>query len=153
NLCKKLGITSERCQELRKECKECFNSLLDGAVATLAEMIENDPKDALKKELQLSDKQKELILSVAEQMKEEGKSILDLDLHGIKGKESKVDEKITSLETVAANAAMILAKEPGKPDETGKPRNFWQRLVDKAKQPKQAKKKEDPDDRHARDEE
>jgi len=132
-LCEKLGIKNERCQELRKECKECFSKMLDGAVTALAEMIENEPEE-LEKKLKLTDKEKKLILSLAERVKEEGKDVADL---------TKDREEIKALETVVANATMTLGKEAPTKDENGKPQGFWQRLIAATKQPKVPKKTEE----------
>jgi len=128
-LCEKLGIKNERCQELRKECKECFAPMLGAAVVVLAEMIENEPEE-LEKKMKLTEKEKKLILSLAERVKEEGKNVADL---------TENRDEIKTLETVAANAVMTLDKGPPKPDENGKPQGFWQRLMAVTRQPKQPK--------------
>jgi len=141
-LCQKLGINNERCQELRKESKEAFNSLLDGSVSVLADMVESQPE--LMEKLKLTNKEKSLIRSLAERSKEEHKNVADL---------TENREEIKALETVVANATMTLAKEPATADESGKPKNFWQRVVAAAKDrkeaiknaPKKAAEKDEPE--------
>jgi len=125
-LCGKIGVSMERCQELRKECTETFQAMLDGAVNVLAEMIENEP-EKLEKHLKLTDKEKKLILSMAGRAKEEGKDVADLAAN---------PEELKSLETSVANAAVVLSKAPAPPDENGKPQGFWQRVVAATRKPK-----------------
>jgi len=127
-LCQKLGIKSERCDELRRESKETFNVMLDGAVAVLAETLENDPQQ-LEKKLKITDKERELVESLEQRAKKEGKHVADL---------TKDREEIAALETLAANAAMALRTE-STPDEDGKPQTFWQRVVAATKSPKKGK--------------
>jgi len=125
-LCSRIGISNERCQELRKETTATFHAMLDGAVGVLAEMIENDP-EKLDKYLKLTDKEKELIRSLAGRAGEEGKGVADLAAN---------PEELKSLETSVANAAMTLGKAPAEADENGKPKNFWQRVVEATRKPK-----------------
>jgi hypothetical protein len=131
-LCQQLNISDKRCQELRGECKESFNTMLDGAVTVLADMLENDA-EGTKKKLQLTDKQAELILSLEERQKQENKNVADI---------TEDKEQIKSLETIVANAAMSFGKTPVGKDEEGKPEGFWQRLIAAARKPKQAETKE-----------
>ncbi len=120
-LCKKLGINMECCQSLRKECKERFTTMLDGAVNVLAEMIENG-SEALDGHLKLSDKEKELILAMAEQARAENKHVADV---------VKSRDELNVIERSAANAAMTLGRESGAQKEDG----FWQRMVAAATRP------------------
>lgn len=114
NLCKKLGINMERCKELRSECKERFTTMLDGAVNVLADMIQNNPK-ALDK-LALSDREKELILTMAEHSQSDSKHVADA---------VKSRDELSIIERSVANAAMTLGREPGGREQEG----FWQRVV------------------------
>lgn len=118
-LCQMLGIDSARCKELRAECKENFNATIDGAVLVLAEMIE-EKSQGLEK-LKLTDKEKQLIVSLAERVQSEGKNVIDL---------AENREEIKSLETVVANTAMVLGKDTAAKDESGK--MLWTRIVEKA---------------------
>lgn len=129
-LCQKLGIKTERCQELRKETKEIFDNTLDSVVATLAEMIDTDPQ-ALEKALKITDKEKDLIHSLAEQQHDEGKHVADLTKNG--------REEIEGLKTLAANASMLLGKTPMKSEEGAAPVSFWQRVKHKMEELKNAK--------------
>src|SRR5262249_9259390 len=81
----------------------------------LAAMIRDEP-DMLEKHLKLTDKEKKLILALAERSQDEGKSTMDA---------TQNREELKSLETVVANAAMTL----GKRSDGGKAVGFWQRLV------------------------
>jgi hypothetical protein len=62
-LCGKLGISNERCKELRQESIDHFTSTLDAGVKALSDIIENEPKK-LEKYLKLTDKEKEQVLSL-----------------------------------------------------------------------------------------
>jgi len=146
-LCQKLGIKNERCQELRKESKEQFNITLDGVVDVLDEMIEKNPEE-LEKILKITDKEKKLIRSLKETEKADGKHVADL---------TKDREEIAALETLAANAAMMLSKEPAKSDGDSKQKSFWQRVkhrIEELKKPKESKEakesKEEKEDRKAK---
>jgi hypothetical protein len=123
-LCKQLGINAARCKELRNETTQHFDSMLDGAVDVLAEMIEKNPGE-IEKKLKLTEKEKGLILSLAGRAKEEGKDITDI---------AENREEIRSIETVVANAAMSLGN-----DAEGQ--GFWQRLMTASRKPKQAPQK------------
>lgn len=118
-LCQMIGISNTRCKELRSECKDNYNFTIDGAVLVLAETLENNP-DILSK-LKLTDKEKQLITSLAERVKADGKNVIDL---------TENREEIKSLETVVANATMALGKDPTVKDESGK--MLWTRIVEKA---------------------
>lgn len=134
-LCQKIGVTPARCQELRTNAKESFNELLDGAVNVLADLIEHHP-DIIEKQLKLTEKEKKLILSLAERINEEGKDVADT---------VENREELKSLETVVANATLALDKTDI--EDEGKPKSFWQRLVTSSKQPKKAKVKENNQDK------
>ncbi len=125
-LCEMVGISNEHCQKLRAESKERFNALLDGAVATLADMIEKEP-EALAQKVQFTDKEKQMIVSLAGRMQEEGKNVADLTANR---------EEIKSLETAVANAAMALDKNAAGRMESNKPQGFWQKLISAARKPK-----------------
>ena len=132
-LCGKLGISNERCQQLRKESKERFAAMLDGAVGVLADAIEND-QEKLDKHLKLTDKQKELVLAVAGRSKEQGKLAGDV-VENAKERET--------IESVVADGVMTLSKAPAEQGEDGKPQNFWQKVVAATRKPKQPKEKAD----------
>jgi hypothetical protein len=118
-LCKLLGIDEKRCQELRREQQETFNDKFDGAVMELADRIQNNP-DTITKEIKLTDKEKSLILSLADRIREDGKHTVDLT-------ENRQDLK--AMETVVANAAMVMSKG----SSTDKP-NFLTRILERAKE-------------------
>lgn len=123
-LCEMVGITLDECKALRAESKDKLNQLMDGAVNVLADMIEKQP-DELAKHLKLTDKEKELIRSLAGRMHDEKKDAADL---------ADNREQIKSLETVVANAAFAL-HDKQVDGEGDKKQNFWQRLVSAAKKP------------------
>jgi hypothetical protein len=109
-LCKLLGITDQRCNELRKETKDTFNATLDGAVLALADALQSDPE--FEKKLKLTSKEKDVILSLADRISEEGKDVADLTADR---------QELKTLETVVANAVM-----------KGKD-GLWSHMVEKAK--------------------
>lgn len=108
-LCKLLGLDEARCAALRKETEDTFNVKLDGAVLVIAEALQADP--TLEKSLKLMDKEKEVILTLAERIKEEGKDVADLTADR---------QQLVTLETVVANAVM-------------KGNGLWTKMVEKAK--------------------
>lgn len=126
-LCAKIGVSEGRCKELRKESTDYFASMMDGAVQVLAEMIEHEP-DALAKHLKLTEKEKKLILSLADRAENGHQSVMDV---------AENSQERKSLETVVANATMALANETVGQSEEGKPQNFWQRLVTAVRAPKE----------------
>lgn len=111
---KKLKINKDRVDGLRKEINTQFTDMLDAAVKTLAEMLEKDP-EGLKKLLKVTEKEQQLIASLAEQVINNGKHVADIT-------ENRDDRK--AIETVVANAAMVLDK-----GQDNKPEGFWQKLV------------------------
>ena len=116
-LCEMLGISETRCHELRKETQNTFNSILDGSVIVLAEMIANDPEGSVKN-LKLTEKEKTLIASLAEQIQAQGKDVVDL---------TKDRQELKSVETVVANATMTLK------DANNAAPGFWTKVVEKTR--------------------
>lgn len=108
-LCKMLGIDESRCAALRQETKDTFNATLDGAVLAIADALQTDA--TLEKKLKLMGKEKDVILGLAERIKQEGKDVADLTADRA---------ELLTLETVAANAAM-------------KGTGLWTKMVEKAK--------------------
>jgi hypothetical protein len=125
-LCKKLAINKERCQALRNECKERFTTMLDGAVNVLADMIQNSP-EALDKHMKLTEREKELIVSMAAQSREDNKHIADA---------VKSRDELNIIERSVANAAMTLGQQPGAREQEG----FWQRVVSAVRAPLKSEK-------------
>jgi hypothetical protein len=123
-LCGKLGISNERCKELRQESIDHFTSTLDAGVKALSDIIENEPKK-LEKYLKLTDKEKEQVLSLSERIQSEEKNITELT----NGSEFK------AVEAIMANAVMKfnVKKEFG---EEGEHKTFWQKLISLARSPK-----------------
>jgi hypothetical protein len=107
---KKLGLSDARRRELRKEAKDEYNAVLDGAVLVMAEQLQADPN--LAKELKFSGKEKEIILSLAERIQQEGKDVADLTADR---------QELKTLETVVANS-LIKGKD-----------GLWAKVVEKAK--------------------
>lgn len=117
-LCKMLGITDDRCQELRKEKQETFNDKLDGAVLELADRVK--AADADLEKIKLTEKEKTLITTLAERIREDGKHAADL---------TENRQELKALETVALNAPMAMdkAKIEGRP-------SFLSRVLERAKE-------------------
>ncbi len=128
-LCQKLGIKNERCQELRKQSHETFNETLDAVVDVLVEVIREDP-ELLQKTLNITDKEKSVISNLAKRDRGDGKHVADL---------TKDREEVELLKTLAANASLVLGKEPIKSKKSDEPVTLWQRVKNKIEDLKKAK--------------
>lgn len=113
-----LGLTADQTKALRAERAANFNQLMDGAVSTLADMIEQQP-EVLEQKLKLTAQEKDMIRGLAGRMHAEGKDVADLAANR---------EEVQQLETTVANATMAL--------DNANPKGFWAKLVSAAKTPK-----------------
>lgn len=118
-LCQQIGVDEKRCQELRNESKAHFSAHFDAIVSVLDEMVEANPKKL--EALKLTDKEKELVHTLAGRLLEKGKDVADL---------TENRDELKALETVVLNATMVLGKEKsGENGEAG----FWTKIVEKAR--------------------
>jgi len=100
-VCEKLGIKSERCQELRKASKE-FSERLDGLISVLAKNLEEN-KDKYKELCEFTPTEKELIESLNELRNKRGGHVAD---------HTENPGEPAALMTIALNAAMKLGNQP-----------------------------------------
>jgi len=107
-LSKMLGMSKERIVELRNQSNANFTERLDGAVAVLSDMVEQQP-EKLKSLVKMSAKEEQLLTQYAAQLAE-GKHVNDLT-------ESRDDRK--SIETLLANVLMASKQSPA----------LWQEVV------------------------
>lgn len=138
-LCKMLGISEERCHQLREQSRETFNKYLDASVDVLAELVEKNP-ELLKEKLKMTAQEEALITSLEKRMKE-GPHAEDV---------TKDRDELERLKILVENANMALQDTPveAKSEEQ---QSFWQRVVATAKGERKEKaslKDKDGDDYH-----